>query len=65
MPSNPALFMSLMNLRADDGVKAVIGIPDSQELIFFGVTGYPDEVAEARFPVPRLEEVCYFDLWKG
>ncbi len=56
-------IMGLLIPQVSEGVKAVLGIAESQELIFFGILGYPDEMAEGKFP--KLEDVCYSEKWPG
>lgn len=54
-------IMGLLIPEIGYGVKVEIGIPEDEELVFFGIMGYPNEKAEQSFP--KLEEVCYFETW--
>ena len=54
-------IMGLLMPEIGNGVKTELGIPEDQELVFFGIMGYPDEKAEQNFP--KLEEVCSFETW--
>jgi hypothetical protein len=55
-------IMGLLMPEVGDGVKSGLGIPADQELVFFGIMGYPNETVKQEFP--RLEDVCYFEAWK-
>ena len=54
-------IMGLLIPEIGNGVKTELGVPEDQELVFFGIMGYPNEKAEQNFP--KLEEVCYFETW--
>jgi nitroreductase len=56
-------IMGLLVPAIGDSVKAVLGIPEDQELVFFGIMGYPNEEVEQKFP--SLEEVSYSEGWKS
>ena len=56
-------IMGLLYPKVGDGLKAAVGIPEDQELVFFGILGYPDETVEQKFP--NLSDVCYFEGWLG
>lgn len=55
-------IMGLLVPKIGRGVKAVLGIPEDQELVFFGIMGYPDEVMEQKFP--SLDQLSYSQGWK-
>lgn len=55
-------IMGLLLPEIGSGVKSTFGIPPDQELIFFGIMGYPNEKAEQTFP--KLGDLCYFEQWK-
>jgi len=50
-------IMGLLVPEIGWGVKGILGISDNQELVFFGIIGYPNEVVEQKFPA--LDEVRY------
>jgi nitroreductase len=54
-------IMGLLNPEVGKGVMSVLGIPGDQELVYFGILGYPDKTSELKFP--RLADVCYFGSW--
>lgn len=54
-------IMGLLIPSVSDGVKAVLGIPDDQELVYFGIMGYPKEEVKVEFP--KLEDVSYSEAW--
>lgn len=54
-------IMGLLIPEIGNGVKTELGIPEDQELVYFGIMGYPNEQAEQTFP--KLEEICYFENW--
>jgi hypothetical protein len=54
-------IMGILIPEIGDGVKAVLGIPEDQELVFFGIMGYPNEEVEQKFP--SLKDVSYSETW--
>ena len=56
-------IMGLLFPEISGGVSEAFGVAEEQELVFFGIMGYPDEVVNQKFP--NLEEICYFETWKG
>lgn len=54
-------IMGLLMPEIGDGVKIELGIPPSQELVFFGIMGYPNVKVEQAFP--KLNDLCYFEQW--
>jgi hypothetical protein len=55
-------IMGMLLPEICSGVNAELAIPETQELVFFGVMGYPNETVEQKFP--KIEDVCYFEGWK-
>ena len=41
-------------------ISEVLGIPRNDEIVYFGLMGYPDEEVAQKFP--RLNEVCYAEI---
>ena len=55
--------MGLLLREVGSGVKSEFGIPLDQELVFFGIMGYPNENVGHAFP--KLDDLCYFEEWKN
>lgn len=56
-------IMGMLIPEINRDVEKVLGIPEGQELVYFGIMGYPDEQVEVKFP--NLEDVCYPEKWVG
>lgn len=54
-------IMGMLKPQINDGVKEVLGIPKDQEIVYFGIMGFPDEEAKAKFP--KLQDVGFADTW--
>ena len=55
-------IMGLLLPEVGGGVMSEFGIPPDQELVFFGIMGYPNEKVEQTFP--KLDDLCHFEQWK-
>ena len=54
-------IMGVLVPAIGEEIKAVLDFPDSHEIVYFGVMGYPSEEVVQKFP--NLGEVCYAEVW--
>ena len=54
-------IMGLLMPEVNRGVRAVLGIPQNYELVYFGIMGYPSEEVEVTFS--KLSDVSFANKW--